>query len=122
MTKQTQNLSFKEAADIARKEGYLFKRPCHEGKALFFRPAHIVTTKDIQKYTSLPDVVKEVLQNLNSDISVEFSHYLCVLEVSTNGNINIGQGTNVSQKDTSASDWMLITTVSAFNFMKLTHD
>lgn len=122
MTKRTQNLSYKEAADIARKNGYLFKRACYEGKALFFRPAHTANAGDIRKYTSVPDAVKEVIQNVDANTPVDFSDYLCVLDISVNGNITIGQGVQVSDKDRSASDWELITDASACDFINQTYD
>jgi hypothetical protein len=122
MSKQTQNFSYKQAADIARKQGYLFTRPCYEGKALFFRPAHTATAGDIQKYASVPDVVKGVLQNVPADTSVGFSDYLCVLDISVNGNITIGQGFQASEKDRSASDWMLITDAAVCDFINPAHD
>lgn len=122
MTKQNKNFSYKQAADIARQEGCLFARPCYNGKALFFRPAHTATAGDIRKYTSVPDAVKEVIQNVDAGTPVDFSDYLCVLDVSVNGNIIIGQGFQVSEKDRSASDWMLITDAGACDFINQTHD
>lgn len=122
MTKQTQNLSFKQAADIARKEGYLFTRPCYEGKALFYRPGHAATAGGIQKYTSAPDLLKEVLNNMDADTPVEFSDYLCIVDVSVNGKVTIGQNFLPSYKDVHAYDWKLITDANLSSFVKLTHD
>lgn len=122
MTKRTQNLSYKEAADIARKNGYLFKRARYEGKALFFRPGHKATAGGIQSYTSAPDLLKEVLQNMDADTPVEFSDYLCVADVSVNGKVTIGQNVIPSYKDIHAYDWELITDANLQSFINLTHE
>jgi hypothetical protein len=122
MTKQTQNLTYKQAADIARQKGYLFTRDSYNGKALFFRPGHHTTAGAIQNYTSAPDLLKEVLNNMDADTPVEFSDYLCIADVSVNGKVTIGQNFLPSYKDVHAYDWKLITDANLSSFIKLAHD
>ena len=109
MQNKTENLSFQEAAALARANGYLFTRPQYKGRALFYRPAHTTTAGEVAKYTSVPVLAKDVINELGADAKVEFSHYLCSLVVSEGGGAIVNQSVVLAEHDVKANDWQVIT-------------
>lgn len=106
---KTENLSFQEASDLALANGCLFTRPKYTGRALFYRPAHTATAGEVAKYTSVPVLAKDVINEFGADAKVEFSHYLCSLAVSEGGGVIINQSVVLDGYDVYAKDWKLIT-------------
>lgn len=106
---KTENLSFKEASELALANGYLFTRPQYKGKALFYRPGLTTTAGEVAKFISVPNLAKDVINTSGADAKVEFSHYLCALLVSQNGGYTIDQAVVLEGYDVYANDWRVIT-------------
>jgi hypothetical protein len=109
MQNKTENLSFQEAAELALANGYLFTRSKYKGSALFHRPGLTAKAADLKKFTSLPELVKDVINTSGADAKVEFSPYLCSLMVSEGGGWVVNQTVILEGYDVYASDWMVIT-------------